>query len=251
MTTLADLYTLKGKTALVTGGSRGLGLFVADGFVRAGVKVIISSRKKDVCDRVAAELSAVGECESIPADLSTMEGVKTLSEAVKERAPRLDILINNAGATWGATLEEFPESGWDRVLDTNVKSIFFLTRELLDPLKAAAMPEDPARVVNVGSIAGTRVWGTDNYAYNTSKAAVHHLTRALAARLARGPFHTKMMGFALQDEEARQRIERDIPLGRIGGSDDMLGVTGFLCSRAASYITGAVIPLDGGSAGST
>ena len=261
MTALADLYTLKGKTAVVTGGSRGLGLFIADGFVRAGVKVIISSRKKEVCDRVAAELSEVGACESIPADLSSMEGVKALSEAVRERAPRLDILVNNAGATWGATLEEFPESGWDRVLDTNVKSIFFLTRELLGPLKAAATPQDPSRVVNVGSIAGTRARGTDNYAYLTSKAAVHHLTKALAGRMARdhitvnaiapGPFHTRMMAFALDDAESRGRIERSIPLGRIGASDDMLGVTGFLCSKAASYITGAVIPLDGGAAGST
>lgn len=261
MTALADLYALKGKTALVTGGSRGLGLFIADGFVRAGVKVIISSRKKEVCDQVAAELSKVGECESIPADLSNTEGVKTLADAVKARAPKLDILINNAGATWGATLEEFPESGWDRVLDTNVKSIFFLTRELLDPLKAAATAEDPARVVNVGSIAGTRARGNDNFAYVTSKAAVHHLTRALAGRLARdhitvnavapGPFHTKMMAFALDNAESRQRIERGIPLGRIGSSDDMLGVTGFLCSKAASYITGAVIPLDGGADAAT
>ena len=261
MSTLASLFDLKGKTALITGGSRGLGMFIADGFVRAGVRVIISSRKAEVCEQVARDLSQHGECESVAADLSSMDGVKRLGDAVGERAPKLDILINNAGATWGATIEDFPEAGWDRVMDTNVKSIFFLTQQLLPSLRAAATAEDPARVVNVGSIAGTRARGIDNYAYLTSKAAVHHLTRALAARLARdhvtvnaiapGPFHTKMMAFALENEASRSRIEQGIPLGRIGAPDDMLGVAGFLCGRASSYITGAVIPLDGGAAGAS
>jgi NAD(P)-dependent dehydrogenase (short-subunit alcohol dehydrogenase family) len=251
---------LKGKVALVTGGSRGLGEFMAQALVKAGAKVYVSSRKADVCDATAAELSQHGVCVSLPQDLSTMAGVSALSAEVAGRETKLDILINNAGATWGAALDDFPESGWDRVMDLNVKSVFFLTQKLLPQLRAAASPEDPARIVNVGSIAGTNPGGGDNYSYKASKAAVHHITRMLAARLgpehitvnaiAPGPFETKMMEFALRQPEARRRIEQGIPLGRVGGAADIAGVALFLSGPASAYISGAVIPLDGGSAAS-
>jgi NAD(P)-dependent dehydrogenase (short-subunit alcohol dehydrogenase family) len=253
---MEDLFNLKGKVALVTGGSRGLGEFVAEGFVKAGVKVYISSRKADVCDATAEALSQHGACVSLPFDLATMAGVEGLAAAVAEREPKLDILINNAGATWGAPLETFPESGWDRVMDLNVKSVFFLTQKLVPLLRAAGAPGAPARVVNIGSIAGFRVGGA-NYSYTASKAAVHHLTRHLAAALAEdhvnvnaiapGPFETKMMEFALKDDASRRRIETSIPLGRVGGPDDIRGVAAFLCAAASAYITGAVLPLDGGA----
>jgi len=249
---------LKGKVALVTGGSRGLGEFMAEAYVKAGAKVYISSRKAEVCDAIATELSRHGECVSLPFDLGGMAGVQALAVAVAARESKLDILVNNAGATWGAPLDDFPEAGWDRVMDLNVKSVFFLTQKLLPLLRAAATAEDPARIINIGSIAGTNAGGGDNYSYKASKAAVHHITRMLAARLgpenitvnalAPGPFETKMMEFALKEPEIRKSIERSIPLGRVGQAEDIAGVALFLCQRAAAYITGAVIPLDGGSA---
>jgi NAD(P)-dependent dehydrogenase (short-subunit alcohol dehydrogenase family) len=252
-----NLFDISGKTAVITGGSRGLGQFIADGFVKAGVKVYISSRKADVCDATAKELSQYGECISLPYDLSDMAGVEGLASAVAEREGKVDILVNNAGATWGAPLETFPESAWDKVMDLNVKSIFFLTQKLLPQLRAAATAEDPARVINIGSIAGLRGGSGDAYSYAVSKAAVHHMTRNLASKLsadhitvnaiAPGPFRTKMMEFALKDDENRARIERGIPLGRIGSPDDILGVAAFLSSPAASYVTGSIISLDGGS----
>ena len=256
---MSELFDVSGKTAVVTGGSRGIGLMIAGGLVRAGARVFVSSRKASDLQDAAAELSKAGECEAIPADLSTPEGARELGEAVRSRTERLDILVNNAGVTWGAPLEEFPPSGWDRTMHTNLEGIFHLTVSLLPALRAAASVEDPARVVNIGSIDGIRVPVMENYSYSASKAAVHMLTRHLAKRLAPenitvnaiapGPFESKMMAFMLRDDEAREAVESMVPLRRIGRPDDAAGLTIFLCSRAGAYLTGAVIPLDGGITG--
>jgi NAD(P)-dependent dehydrogenase (short-subunit alcohol dehydrogenase family) len=256
---MGDLFDISGKTALVTGGSRGIGLMIARGLVRAGAEVFISSRKVEDLKASAAKLQQDGKCEAIPADLSTPEGARGLGEAIRERTDRLDILINNAGASWGAPLEEFPASGWDRAMHTNVEGIFHLTVSLLPALRAAASDEDPARVVNIGSVDGIRVPVMESYSYSASKAAVHMLTRHLAKRLAPdhitvnaiapGPFESKMMAFMLRDEDSRKAVTEMVPLRRIGRPDDAAGLTIFLCSRAGSYLTGAVIPLDGGITG--
>jgi NAD(P)-dependent dehydrogenase (short-subunit alcohol dehydrogenase family) len=256
---MSDLFEVSGKTALVTGGSRGIGLMIARGLVRGGARVIISSRKAEDLEAAAAELREDGECEAIPADVSTPDGARALGEAVRSRIKGLDILVNNAGATWGAPLEEFPASGWDRAMHTNLEAIFHLTVSVLPALRLAADPEDPARVVNIGSVDGIRVPMMESYSYSASKAGVHMLTRHLAKRLAPenitvnaiapGPFESKMMAFMLRDEQSRRAVEQMVPLGRIGRPDDAAGLTIFLCSRAGSYLTGAVIPLDGGITG--
>src|SRR5262245_28238291 len=249
-----DLFSIAGKTALVTGGSRGIGLMIARGYVEAGARVFVSSRKKDVCERVAAELSKLGTCIPMPADCGSQAGCEALARAVAERESRLHILVNNAGANWGAPLVEYPDEAWDKVLALNVKAIFHLTRACLPLLKAAASPADPARVINIGSIDGLRVPLLETYAYSASKAAVHHLTRALAMRLAGqnvtvnaiapGPFESKMMAETLH--RFRDAIVASCPLGRIGEPEDMAGVAIYLASRAGAYVTGAVIPVDGG-----
>ncbi|HTA12294.1 MAG TPA: SDR family oxidoreductase [Solirubrobacteraceae bacterium] len=256
---MSDLFDVSGKTALVTGGSRGIGMMIARGLVQGGASVIVSSRKAADVQAAAEELSAHGQCHAIPADISTQKGAQALAAAVRERFASLDILVNNAGATWGAPLEEFPESGWQKVLSTNVEGIFHLTVALLGELRAAANAEDPARVINIGSINGLQPPMVENYSYSTSKAAVHMLTRHLAKRLAGeritvnaiapGPFQSKMMAFALEDPDSRAAIESGVPLGRIGRPDDVAGLTLFLASRAGAYVTGAVIPLDGGITG--
>ncbi len=249
-----DLFAIHGKVAVVTGGSRGIGLMIARGFVEGGATVYISSRKQDVCDRVAAELSQHGTCVSVPADLSTEAGAKQLAAAVAARERALHILVNNAGANWGAPLEEYPDSAWDKVLALNVKGVFHLTRALLPLLETGARPGDPARVINIGSIDGLTVPLLETYAYSASKAAVHHLTRVLAQRLAPrgitvnaiapGPFESKMMAETL--DRFRDAIIASCPLGRIGEPEDMVGTAIFLASRAGAYLTGAVIPVDGG-----
>jgi NAD(P)-dependent dehydrogenase (short-subunit alcohol dehydrogenase family) len=256
---MGDLFDVSDKTALVTGGSRGIGLMIARGLVEAGARVIISSRKSADVQAAAAELSSLGECEAIAGDVSTRDGALALATATQERFPSLDILVNNAGAVWGAPLQEFPQDGWDKILHTNVEGIFHLTVALLPALREAAAAEHPARVINIGSIDGLRTPSVENYSYSASKAAVHMLTRHLAKRLAGeqitvnaiapGPFESKMMAFALDDPEARAAIEQSVPLGRIGRPDDAAGLTLFLASRAGSYLTGTVIPLDGGITG--
>jgi NAD(P)-dependent dehydrogenase (short-subunit alcohol dehydrogenase family) len=254
-----DLFSVKGKTAVVTGGSRGIGLMIARGLLEAGAEVVISSRKADQLEATAAELSELGACVAIPADLSSQEGAVALGEAVRERFDRLDILVNNAGASWGEPIDGYPDKAWDRVLDTNVRGVFQLTVATLDLLRAAAAADGPARVINIGSVDGLNPPLMETYAYSASKAAVHQLTRHLAKRLAAeqitvnaiapGPFPSKMMAFMLDDPDARALVEQQIPLGRVGEPDDVAGLTIFLASRAGEYLTGTVIPLDGGYSG--
>ena len=249
-----SLFSIRGKTALVTGGSRGIGLMIARGYLEAGAKVFISSRKKAVCDEVAGQLSAVGPCISIPSDLSTVEGCRLLAAEVAKQTDKLHILVNNAGAAWGARIEDYPESGWDKVMDTNVKGIFFLTQACLPMLEKAAAPGDPARVINIGSIDGLAVSDLENYAYGPSKAAVHHLTRNLAVHIGKrnitvnavapGPFESMMTKDVI--EHFKEGLEKSCPLKRIGAPGDMAGVAIYLASRAAAYVNGVTIPVDGG-----
>ena len=255
-TMASDLFSLAGKTALVTGGSRGIGKMIARGLLDAGATVIISSRKGEELMAAKDDLATHGEVHAVQADVSTVEGCRALAALAVERFPALNILVNNAGATWGMPLEEFTEAAWDKVMDTNVKSLFFLTQALLPNLRAAASAADPARVINIGSIDGLHVSPMDTYSYAASKAGVHHLTRALARKLgpqhitvnavAPGPFESKMMAATLQ--AFGDSIARSSPLGRIGNPDDMAGVAVYLASRAGAFVTGAVIPVDGGIA---
>lgn len=249
-----DLFSVAGKTALVTGGSRGVGLMIARGLVEAGARVYISSRKEKACQESAQVLSEHGECVPLPADVSTAEGCRRLAAEVMRREERLHILVNNAGAAWGATLADYPESGWDKVMNTNVKSVFFLSRELVPLLEKSATSLDPTRIINIGSIDGLRPPFYEVYAYSASKAAVHHLTRDLAVKLAgknitvnaiaAGPFESQMTAALLQQFQAQ--LEKTCPLRRIGAPADIAGAVIYLASRAGAYVNGAVIPLDGG-----
>jgi NAD(P)-dependent dehydrogenase (short-subunit alcohol dehydrogenase family) len=247
-----ELFRLDGKVAVVTGGTRGIGLMIARGLLQAGAaRVYVSSRKPEAGDAAVAEL---GDAVSIPANLSGEEECVRLAAEVGEREERVHILVNNAGATWGEPLDTFPASAWDKVLDLNLKAPFFLTRAFLPLLEAAASDDDPARVINVGSIDGLRVPEMPVYSYAASKAGIHHLTRMLARELgprritvnaiAPGPFESKMMAATL--EAFGEHIAAASPLGRIGRPDDMAGAAIFLSSRAGSYVTGAVLPVDGG-----
>src|SRR5215468_4856087 len=240
---MSDLFSITNKVALVTGGSRGIGLMIARGFVEAGAKVYVSSRKKDVCEQVAAELSRAGTCIPLPADCGTQAGCDGLGRALAERERALHILVNNAGANWGAPLLEYPDAAWDKVLALNVKAIFHLTRACLPLLKAAAAPGDPARVINIGSIDGLHVPILETYAYSAAKAALHHMTRVLARKLAPqhitvnaiapGPFESQMMKATL--DRFGEMIKKQNPRGRIGEPEDMAGTAIYLASRAAAY----------------
>lgn len=250
-------FDLSGKIAVITGGTRGIGEMIATGFVKAGVKVYVTSRKAEACDAIQAKLSEFGECIAHPSDLSTHEGVTAYANWLGEREDKIDILVNNAGAAWGEPIESFSEAGWDRVMDLNVKSLFFLTQKLLPQLRAGAAETGRGRVINIGSIEGfTMPMAPGNFAYPASKAAVHHLTRSLARELAPdritvnaispGPFESKMTAYAMGTEEGKKMVGAAIPLGRIGTPEDMVGLSTFLASAASDYITGVSIPLDGG-----
>lgn len=254
-----NLFDVSGKTALVTGGGSGIGTMISQGLVEAGVKVYIASRKQDVCEEVAAELNKTardgGECIGLGADLSSEEGVLGLAGAIREREDKLHVLVNNAGATWGAPYAEYPDSAFDKIFSLNVKAIFTLTRELTPLLEAAGTEDDPARVINISSVAA--FGAGDTYAYGASKAAVNQLTRAQARELTRrhitvnaiapGPFHSRMMNYQTGNPEIRAAMGKANPRGRIGSAEDAAGTAIYLCSRAGAYVSGSVIPLDGGS----
>jgi 2-deoxy-D-gluconate 3-dehydrogenase len=252
---MKDLFSLKGRTALITGGSRGIGKMIARGFLEQGAKVYISSRKAADCDATAKELSKLGVCISIPQDVSTVEGCKALAEKYRAQENSLNILVNNAGAAWGAEFTEFPEQGWDKVMSLNVKSPFFLTQALHGALKAAASQERPAKVINIASIDGIRLSAWETYSYHASKAALIYLTRRMAARLvadkivvsaiAPGPFASEMNRAARDHAEAVAALT---PLKRIGTDEDMAGAAIFLASRVGDYVVGDTIAVDGGIA---
>ena len=260
---IQQLFSIDGKVALVTGGSRGIGEMIAAGFLANGAKVYISSRKADVCEATAQRLMEQfgGECIPLPADLSTAEGATALADALKERESKLDILVNNAGQAWGASLEEFPEKGWDRVMDVNVKGPFFAIQQLLPVLEAAGTADDPARVINVGSIDGIRPPRLQTYSYSPSKAAIHAMTRQLAAELAPrniivnaiapGPFPTWMLSTGVGgggdvENTDWEALGRTNPRGRVGTPEDIAGLAIFLSSRAGAFTVGEIITCDGG-----
>ena len=256
---LTKLFSLEGKTAVVTGGSRGIGEMIAEGFVDAGARVIMTARKAEALHATADRLTEKGgDVVAIAGDLSTPEGIDTFTAAVKDQVDALDILVNNAGASWGATLGDYPVDGWDKVMNVNVRGVYYVTEGLIDLLRVAGTASDPARVINIGSVDGLRACEAEHYAYSASKAAVHHLTRQLARRLggenvlvnaiAPGPFESKMTAFMLEDPGARDLVKAQVPTGRIGEPDDIAGTAIFLASRAGAYITGSTIAVGGGMA---
>lgn len=261
MSFIDELFGVGGKTALVTGGASGIGRMCAEALVRAGARVLIASRKGDACAAVAAELNALGapgKAEGFGGDVSTEQGVEALVAEVRGRTDRLHILVNNAGRSWGEPLEQFPFAAWDRVMSLNVAGMFTLSRDLLPLMEAAATADDPARVINLGSVMGVAPLGDGAYSYAASKAAVHHITRILAKELAGrhitfnafapGPFPSKMTAFATAEETSRARVASTVPLGRIGRPEDIAGALLYLCGRGGAYITGTILPIDGGIA---
>jgi NAD(P)-dependent dehydrogenase (short-subunit alcohol dehydrogenase family) len=253
---MKNLFSLAGRTALVTGGSRGIGKMIATGFIEYGAKVYISARKADECNATAAELSATGgTCISLPQDISTVAGCRALADEIKRREPHLDILVNNAGAAWAEPFDEFPEQGWDKVMNLNVKSPFFLLQALHGALKAAASDDQPAKVINIASIDGIRLNPLETYSYHASKSALIYLTRRLAAKLvqerivvnaiAPGPFASQMNRAARDHADV---VAARTPMGRIGRDEDMAGAAIYLASRAGDYVVGETIAVDGGIA---
>lgn len=253
MTDVKELFSVRGKKVVVTGGTRGIGYMIADGLLKAGAEVFISSRKVERCDQAASELGKIGPVHAFARDLSQESECRLLVEQIGEHTDTIDILVNNAGASWGAPLEEYPESGWDRVMDLNVKGVFNMTRFLRPMMDKASRDDDPSRVINISSIDATMVPLFPAFAYSASKAAVNHLTVHLAAELAPkilvnaiapGPFHTDMMDAILSNhgDEVRGMTR----VGRTGRAEDIVGAVIYLASRAANFVTGAVLPVDGG-----
>jgi len=253
-----DLFSLQGRVTLVTGGSRGIGKMIAGGFLAQGAaKVYITARKAGPCEATAKELTAEygGECIALPIDISGMAGIDMLAAEIKKREPKLDILVNNAGAAWGADFDEFPESGWDKVMNLNLKTPFFLTKALAAPLRAAASVERPGKVINIASIDGIFVNPAETYSYAASKAGLIHLTRRMAVRLIRdhivvsaiapGPFKSDMNRAA---RDHGDEIAKRVPSGRIGTDEDMAGAAIYLASRAGDYVVGVTLAVDGGIA---
>ena len=247
---MSALFSVAGKCALVTGGNRGVGQMIARGLLQAGARVYITSRNPDACAQSAAELSVWGDCRPLSADLARTDECARLAETLGKQESALHILVNNAGVTVGAPFDQFGEEPWDRVFDINVKGVFQLTRFLRPLLEGGASDGDPARVINIGSVDGLHVPAMENYSYTASKAALHHLTRHLAKRLgpaitvnalALGPFVSAMTDPAMGAEMAARA-----PLRRMGNADDAAGVVIFLSARAGAFLTGAVLPVDGG-----
>lgn len=248
------LFSLEERVAIVTGGTSGIGRMIAAGFVRAGAKTYVCSRKSEVCERVARELSEHGDCVPLPGDVGSKEGCLNISEAFRTQEQKLHVLVNAAGATWGAPISEYPDSGWDKVMGINVRGVFNLSVGLLNELRAGGTADNPSRIINIGSVHGFVAPPWETYAYSASKAAVHHLTRHLAKRLgpehvvvnaiAPGPFPSRMMAATIA--EAGDTLVNETATGRLGREDDMAGVAIYLASRAGSNVTGTIIPICGG-----
>ncbi|QHQ33720.1 SDR family oxidoreductase [Algicella marina] len=259
MTAWQDLFSVSGKTALVTGGATGIGRMVAEALANGGAHVLIASRKGDTCERVATEIMATspsGSVEGFAGDVGSEASIATLCDDVAARCDRLDILVNNAGISWGEPLTTFPHAQWERVFNINVAGLFTLTRSLLPHLQAAATEQDPARILNIGSVMGTVPVAEGAYSYTMSKAAVHHLTKVFAAEfagrhitvnaLAPGPFPSRMTAFATGTDKGAAQVAANVPLGRLGTAEDIAGAALYLTSRAGAYVSGAILPVDGG-----
>ena len=250
-----SLFDIEGKVVLITGGARGIGLMLTKAFLTAGARVYITSRNEKSCYDVAEKMSELGYCKALPADLSKTNEIDGLISDFGEREQYLNVLINNAGTTWGASFDDFPEIGWDKVLTLNLKSPFFIMQKFLPFLEKVGKRDDPSRIINIGSVDGIASSIFENISYSASKAALHHVTKVAAAKLAPrhltvnciapGPFLTDMM-LPMVDKMGANAIELEVPMKRLGTDDDIGGVAVFLSSKAASYITGALLPVDGG-----